>query len=129
MSRQSEKTAAKNRAGLALREQLIEEVGHCELCGHGPSGHHRGEYIMWAMELHHLIRGLRPNERYAVLLLCWSCHHLRIHGNEDWPDARQLAALKASRPRDDNLAEYNKLKGRGPKRITEQDVDDWEILE
>ena len=78
------------------------------------------------MALHHLIRGLRPNERCAVLLLCWRCHTERIHGNEKWPDARQLAVLKRSRPEDFNLKKYNTLMGRGPYRIEQKDIAKWE---
>jgi hypothetical protein len=127
MRRVSKKTAAKNRKASELREQLIEEVGHCEICDYDPSQSHVRSHP-WAMELHHLIRGLRPNERCAVLLVCWHCHCMRLHGgHEKWLEPRQLAVLKRSRPQDFDLTKYNELKGYGPERITDEDVEECEI--
>jgi hypothetical protein len=122
---QKQRTDACDREARKLRDELFHEIGYCELCG--PRRLRIGD-ISWAMELHHIIRVLRPNERCAVLLLCWSCHHLRIHGNEKWPDARQLAVLYASRPKDLAVLSFNTLKRRGQFRITLADVINAEVF-
>jgi hypothetical protein len=123
MRRISKKTAARK-----FREQLKREVGHCELCRYDPSGMKYGEPLR-AMHQHEIARGpfrdKARDKRYAVLWLCCSCHQLRIHGNEDWPQSRQLAVLKKSRPKDYDLDAFNALIGWGPDRITAADVAAW----
>ena len=47
-----------------IREQLIAEIGVCEICG---GAHHR-------LELHHRDRDRRNNERCNLQLLCPGCH-------------------------------------------------------
>ncbi len=131
MQRISKKTAAREAEYREFREQLKREVGHCEICGHDPERVEPGQ-IAWALHEHHIARGLHrqkaQGKRFAVLVLCYVCHIARIHGkvrmpNEDWPEARQLAALKWSRPQDYDLEAYNRLIGWGPDRITEEEVD------
>ena len=122
MRRASKKTAARIAECADFRAQLKREVGHCELCGHDPHWVRPGS-IAWALHTHEIARG--PNrqkaldKRFALLVLCYRCHMERIHGNEEWPESRQLAVLKRSRPSDYDLAAYNTLVGRGPNRITE----------
>lgn len=109
-----------------FRRNLVQEVGRCEVCGHDPRRAKSG-FLAWAMCVHEIARGANRqkamDKRFAVLVLCWHCHEARIHGSEDWPEARQLAVLMKSRPKDYDLVRYNKLIGRGPNRITQTDVD------
>ncbi len=74
------------------------------------------------------LRQKSTGKRFASLVLCYPCHMQRVHGNEDWPEARQLAVLKRSRPEDLDLPAYNKLKGYGPQRITESDLNKWQQI-
>lgn len=106
-----------------FRTNIAAEIKRCELCGRERSG--------WGFSVHEIARG--PNrlkaldKRYAVLVLCEGCHNRRIHnGVEKWPEARQLAMLKRSRPDDLDLPAYNKLVGYGPERITMEDLEQWE---
>jgi len=97
------------------------------MCGHDPSQIKLGQ-IGWALSVHEIARGTHRSKaldkRYAVLVVCWHCHENRIdNGKEQWPEARQLAVLKRSRPADFNLAAYNQLVGYGPDRISEEDVE------
>ena len=129
LRRISKKKAARDRQCKPFRDELKREVGRCELCGYNPASMRYGEPLR-EMNQHEIPRGpfrdRARDKRYAVLWLCESCHMLRIHGNDDWPQARQLAALLKSRPHDHNLAAYNALIGWGPNRITEDDVNEWE---
>ena len=126
----SKKTAARNRQAKPARDDLIAEVRRCELCGRDRT-HERFGQERLTLSVHEIARGptrlLALDQRYALLVLCWRCHRERIHeGNELWPEARQLAVLKQSRPQDHDLNKYNKLKKYGPDRITEEDVAVWE---
>lgn len=128
MRRMSKKTAARFAECKPFRSALVAETGHCEICGHGLSRVKRGD-VAWQMMEHHIARGIHREKalgkRYAVLVLCYRCHIERVHGNEYWPEARQLGALRRSRPQDYDLPAYNALIGWGPNRITEEDVDQW----
>ena len=125
MRRESKKHRARRIEADDARLSLLLEVGRCELCGHDPTRPQAGK-ISWRLDVHEIARGPcrqdALDKRFAVLVLCAGCHMLRIHGHEDWPEARQLAILKKSRPHDHDLAAYNELKGFGPDRITEEDV-------
>ena len=114
-----------------MERGLLAEIFQCELCGHDPTRPRPGQ-VGWALHAHHIMRGpLRQKstgKRFATLVLCFWCHTERIHGNEYWPEARQLAVLKRSRPEDFDLDGYNKLKGQGPSRVTEHDIRIWEPL-
>lgn len=124
----SEKTAARNAEAQPMRDELKAEVGHCEICGHDPRRIRPGR-IAWALHVHEIARGVHrqkaQDKRFALLVVCWLCHNDKLPSRREWPEARQLAALKRSRPQDYDLAEYNELVGRGPKRITEEDVEGW----
>ncbi len=120
------KTAATRKAeDRTFLKQLFEEVERCEICGHDPTRASSG-FLAWRMVAHHIARGIHREKarvkRCAVLLVCWRCHTERVHGNEDWPQSRQLAVLKKSRPEDYDLAAFNALIGWGKNRITEEDV-------
>ena len=121
----SKKRAARNADCREFRRSLIAEVGHCELCGHDPRRVRPGN-IAWALAVHEIARGCHRHkaldQRYAVLVVCWRCHEERLSSRAEWPEARQLAALKRSRPGDYDLAAYNALVGRGPERVTEEEV-------
>ena len=98
---------------------LIDETKRCELCGKARK-----------LVTHHVMRGpwrtCSTGKRFANLMLCKHCHDTRIHGNELWPEARQLACLRRVRPDDLDLAAYNAMKGYGPNRITTEDLNKWE---
>jgi len=109
---------------------LVQEIGHCELCGHDPTRTKFGN-VRWALHEHHIARGVHRakavGKRFTTLALCYHCHINRIHnGREHWSQARQLAILKRSRPADHDLPAFNELVGYGPDRITEADVDKWQ---
>ncbi len=125
MLTQKQRKAAKDKATRELRAHLVATVGHCEMCGHDPERAHRRGSVSRAMVLHHIIRGMRPNELCAVLFVCRKCHDSRLHDAEYWPESSQLAVLLASRPGDFNLTIYNWRKGCGPNRITIADVNRW----
>lgn len=129
MKRISKKKAARDRECREFREQLIEDVdGRCEICQPDPK-RVKPVRIVWRLYEHHIARGIHRSKamgkRFAVLMLCFNCHVDRVHGNEDWPESRQLAVLLKSRPHDHNLAAYNELIGWGPERISEEDVRKW----
>lgn len=128
MKRMSKKTASRASDVRDFRLDLIREIGVCEICGHDPARAKAG-FLAWRLDLHEIARGVNRqaalDKRYALLCLCYKCHLERIHGELNWPESRQLAALKRSRPQDYNLVAYNLLIGRGPKRITEKDIAAW----
>lgn len=64
---------------------------------------------------------------FALLVLCWGCNEYAVTAKREWPEARQLAVLRARRPKDYDLPAYNALVGYGPDRITEEDVGKWEL--
>ena len=127
MRNESKKAAARERACLAFRKQLIESVGHCEICPYVP-----GKQWRWPPGLvcHEIARGAcRQNaldKRFAILVLCSACHE-DIHGGPGWwPETRQLAILKESRPEHFDLFRYNLLKNpNAPNRITQDEVNEW----
>lgn len=123
MRHRSKKTARRVRACQEFRKQLVKEVGYCEVCA--------PKWTSWPLCCHEIARGtsrlLALDKRFAILVVCKHCHDVRIHGNEDWPEARQLAALKRSRLNDFDLKKYNRLKGRGENRITIEDVKEYEV--
>ena len=109
-----------------FRRNFVLEIGRCEICGHDPSRAKKG-FLGWALAPHEIARGVHRqkalDKRFALLCVCWRCHHTRIHnGKEHWPEERQLAVLKRSRPEDFDLPAYCKLKNRAETAITEEDV-------
>ena len=106
-----------------FRLNIREEVGRCEMCRAYPRG--------LGLSVHEICRGAHRlkalDKRYAILVLCIACHRQIHNGREPWPEARQLALLKRSRPDDLDLPAYNKLVGYGPNRLTALDVEDAEV--
>lgn len=129
MRRVSKKTAARTAECRDFRKQLIQAVGRCEVCGHDPARWLINGRILWHLECHEIARGpLRQkalDKPYAVLVVCFRCHDDKVSDKSEWPESRQLAALKKSRPGDFDLASYNQLVGRSPTRISEEDVSQW----
>ena len=129
MRSQSRKAKARAAETRDFRRELILEVGRCELCGHDPARFGNGA-ISWILACHEIARGNSRQDAldkpYAILVVCRYCHSEHLGNKGEWPQARQLAALKRSRPRDYDLAAFNELVGRGPNRITEKDVEQWD---
>jgi len=128
MRRESKKTAARRRACKPFRETLKHEVGRCEICGHDPNRVRPG-WVSWVLHVHEIARGSHRQKAldkpFAVLVVCYRCHSERLDSRAEWPEARQLAALKVSRPQDYDLPAFNTLVGYGPRRVTQADVDAW----
>jgi hypothetical protein len=125
------KRAARNRECREWRRQLIRDVDRCEVCGCCP----QYRLMAWGQRIvlavHGIARG--PNRHkaldkaHSVLVVCQMCHDGPFASKKEWPEARQLAALRRSRPGDYGLAAYNELVGRGPDRITQEEVDAWTL--
>lgn len=82
---------------------------------------------MSALAVHEIARGpLRQkalDQLYAVLVVCGVCHE-RLGSRKKWPESKQLAVLKCSRPQDYDLEAYCRLVNENaPYRITEDEVD------
>ncbi len=109
-----------------FRRDLIATVGQCEICNYIPGRHWR-----WPPGLvcHEISRGpLRQkslDKSFAILILCIACHE-DLDDRKEWPDARQLAALKRSRPEDFSLQAFNLLVNpNAPNRVMPSEVDIW----
>ena len=79
--------------------------------------------------MHEIARGPVRNRAldklYAVLVVCGVCHD-KVGDKSQWPEARQLAVLKARRPHDYDLVAYNLLVNeRAPMRIEPWEVEEW----
>ncbi len=126
MRRNTKKRAKRNRKAKPIRDQLKEEVGMCEICGHDPR-RKTFEIARRRLEVHEIARGpareQAQDKRFAILVVCYPCHEDTNSGVE--AEAKQLACLKLSRPDDYDLPAYNLLKGRGPNRVAQSDVDVW----
>lgn len=122
----SKKRRRRNDEVREWRRALVRRVGRCEICGYYPTYLQRTPR---RMDVHEICRG--PNrekaldQACAVLCVCSACHDGPLASRAEWPEARQLAALKRSRPEDYSLAQYNALVARGPNRITDEDVARW----
>jgi hypothetical protein len=125
MRRVSKTTLARIREVSEFRKELLRRVGHCEVCGHDPKSRRPGA-VRWVLHVHEIARGpcrqSALDKPYAVLVVCHWCHEYEVGDRGLWPDARQLAVLKRSRPADYDLALFNELIGRGPGRVTEEEV-------
>lgn len=114
-----------------IRHRLIAEAQGCEICGHSPRHPHRGKPAECSQLCCHEI-ACGPNRQkaldkpFAILVLCWWCNGHVVVCSREWPEAKQLAVLRAARPGDYDLAAYNRLVNeRAPERITESEVDEW----
>ena len=129
MCRVSKKRAARNAEAKPVRDRLKADVQKCEICGCDP----RRSWAWWldlVLDVHEIARGEHRekalDKRYALLIVCRRCHVLRLSSPAEWPEARQLAALKRSRPADYDLAAFLKLKNpNAPKAVTQDEVDKW----
>lgn len=130
MRRQSKKRAALMAQVKPLRQELIRQVGKCEICGASPRKPKRGmSREMSELAVHEIARGpLRAkalDKRYATLVACWDCN-TRMTDRVLYPECRQLAHLLLSRPGDYDLTAYNQLVcPAAPERITQSEVDPW----
>ncbi len=132
MRRISKNKARRDAECRPFREQLKREVGHCEICGHDPTRVKWGD-IAWRLGVHEIARGpfrdRAQDKPYAVLVVCYRCHTERLSSAAEWPKARQLAALRRSRPEHHDLKAFNSLIDWGPDRISEEDVTAWAEIE
>lgn len=126
----SKKTAARVAECREFREQLKRDTGHCEICGYDSELVTWGE-IVWTLDVHEIARGAfrdkAMDKPYAVLVVCRRCHVVDgLPDPAEWPEARQLACLMASRLQDYDLVAYNRLVNPdAPRRITQTEVDAW----
>lgn len=66
------------------------------------------------------------DKEYALLVLCWYCNGHVVTAKAAWPQARQLAFLRRSRPLDFDLEAFNRLVNpNAPGRITLDDVNSF----
>lgn len=112
-----------------IRDGLLREVGQCEICGTSPKRQRIGIPELSQLCCHEIACGpLRHKAlgcRFALLVLCWGCN-TRVMRKATWPEARQLAVLRRSRPGDYDLAAYNRLVNENaPERITDYEVSQW----
>jgi len=79
--------------------------------------------------IHEIARGIHRENAlmapYAILALCTTCHNHEIHGKEEWPIPKQLAALLRSRPDDYDLGRFNELIGNV--RVLQSEVDEYVV--
>jgi hypothetical protein len=94
----SNKRRKRNAEAKPVRDEL-RRLGRCEICGNV-----RGRF-----DVHEICRGVNRDKAldkpYALLLVCRACHD-RMDSASEWPEAKQLAALARSRPKDFDLAAY-----------------------
>lgn len=128
MRRQSAKFRARKREAKPFRDALKARVGRCEVCFHDPRRVRSG-FIAWNLSVHEIANGANRqkalDKAYAVLVVCPLCHE-KLGGKGEYPESRQLAMLRRSRPGDYDLAAYNRLVCRAETYITTEDVDAWE---
>jgi hypothetical protein len=129
MRRNTMKRAKRNRDCAEWRKALIQRVGRCEACGCSPAYRKLLGWDLHSLAVHEIARGSHRHKArdkaYAVLVVDREYHDEKLSSKSEWPESRQLAALRQSRPQDYDLAAYNALVGLGPDRITEADVDAW----
>ena len=114
--RRVSKIARKRQSSAAgFRKELIASVGKCESCG-----------TRRQLCCHEIAGGpdrqKALDKAYALLVLCWPCNQ-SMEIRSVWPQARQLALMKASRPEQFDLVAFNYLVNpRAPNRITADEV-------
>lgn len=120
MRQVSNKQARRNREAKPVRDALRAEVAACELCGTT-----KGRF-----DLHEICRGVHRqkalDKRFALLVVCRFPCHEKLGSAAEWPEARQLALLKARRPEDFDLSAFLELTSpRAPRRIELSEVLEW----
>jgi len=125
----SNKRRLRNAEVKPFRDSLVKRVGCCEICGCKP-GDRKPVKQLSNLCCHEIANG--PNrdkaldKAFAILVLCWGCNGDKVEDKGQWPESRQLAVLKSSRPEDFDLAAYNFLiNPNAPNRITTEEVDVW----
>lgn len=119
MRKNTLKRQSLNRAAAKLREQLIAEVGQCELCNRN-----------FSLACHEISRGSSRakslDQRSCILVLCNAPHGIKPSCHSvvgAWPREKQLALLYIRRGMDYDLARYWEIIGR--KTPDQADVDGW----
>lgn len=130
MRRVSKKRAEKMLSVREFRNGMIKTIGCCELCGASPTRPKHAIHSMNDLCVHEIANGpdreKALDKPYAILVLCWKCNSYEVVDKGVWPQARQLALLKTSRPSDYDLPAFNYLVNpRAPKRIEQKEVDQW----
>lgn len=100
-----------------VRDALRAEVAECEVCGNDRV----------SFDVHEICRGVHRqkalDKRYALLLVCRSCHEELGYAGE-WPEERQLALLAERRPLDFDLVAYlNLTNPNAPRRIEIEEIE------
>ncbi len=114
-----------------IRSGLINEVGRCEICRRTPGAPAKDvPRELTQLCCHEIANGpLRAqalDKRFALLVLCWYCNGHVVTNKAVWPQARQLAFLRSSRPQDFDLVAFNHLVNpNAPDRITIDEVDSY----
>jgi len=103
-----------------IRDALRNEVGCCEICGCS-----RG-----TLDVHEIARGVHRaaalDKPFALLIVCRSCHDEKLSQPAEWTEARQLAVLAKSRPKQFSLTDYLALTSpRAPRRIEIAEITKW----
>lgn len=108
----------------------MTQRGKCDICGHSPRHPWRTKPRECSQLCVHEIacgphRLKAIDQPCATLVLCWWCNGEVVTDKSAWPEARQLALLRRRAPQCYDLVAYNALVGRGSRRITEDDVDQY----
>lgn len=124
MKRISDKRRRRETEAKPVRDELIAQVGRCEVCGIRP-----GQTWLSNLCVHEIANGKNRqkalDKRHAVLVTCIQCNCIEVEDKARYPEARQLAILRKSRPDDFDLVAYNALVNpRAPNRITLEEVDE-----
>jgi hypothetical protein len=130
MRHESAKARKRRTEAKPTRDALIAQARRCMICGHSPSHPSRSRPPRCSLLCCHEIangpfRQKALDKPYAILVLCAWCNGYEVEDKAKWPEARQLALLRRMSPENYDLAAYNELIGRGPNRITEEDVNKW----
>ena len=113
-----------------MRDAIVRRHGRCMICGHSPRRPWADKPRECSQLCCHEIangpfRQKALDKPFAILVLCWWCNGEVVTDKRRWPESRQLSLLRDKAPRDYDLAAYNALIGRGPDRITQEEVDAW----
>ena len=113
-------TRKKREAEAKPVRDALRALGHCEICGESRAH----------LDVHEICRGVNRqaalDKPFALLLVCRSCHSEKLSDAAEWPEARQLAVLADSRPRDFALARYLEITSpNAPRRIEIDEVLNW----
>ncbi len=128
----SKKTARRNAEARPFRRNLVKRIGRCEVCGHDPL-HVRPGAIRFALHVHEIRGNSQRSEcqdkPYGVLVVCEWCHLAYLSSSAataEYPESRQLAILKRSRPAYYDLAAYlEAFHPNAPQAVTEDEVNRW----